>query len=284
MKPSPFEYHAPTSLDEALDILGSVGAEGAPLAGGQSLVPLMNLRLARPAHVVDINRIDGLDTLEYESGRLRVGALVRNADMERSELVGAQLPIAAGVVPFIGYPAIRHRGTVAGSLAHADPAAEWPCLALALDADITLARSGSRRSIAASDFFVTMLTTVKEPDELLTEVSFRTDLASWGFYEFARRHGDFAIIAAVAALRLESGSIAEARIALAGAGDRPIRVREAEDAISGELMTQEAVDKAAEIARDVVEPLEDIHGSSAYRKKLVGVAVERAMKKVLDGS
>jgi CO/xanthine dehydrogenase FAD-binding subunit len=284
MKPSPFEYHAPTSLDEALDILGSVGAEGAPLAGGQSLVPLMNLRLARPAHVVDINRIGGLDTLEHESGRLRVGALVRHADMERSEVVRAQLPIAAGVVPFIGYPAIRHRGTVVGSLAHADPAAEWPCLALALDAEITLARSGSRRSIAASDFFMTMLTTVKEPDELLTEVSFRTDLASGGFYEFARRHGDFAIIAAVAALRLESGSIAEARIALAGAGDRPIRVREAEDAITGEPMTQEAVGRAAEIARDVVEPLEDIHGSSAYRKKLVEVAVERAMKKVLDGS
>lgn len=284
MKPSRFEYHAPTSLDEALDILGSVGPEGTPLAGGQSLTPLMNLRLARPAHVVDINRIGGLDTLEHESGRLRVGALVRHADMERSGVVRDRLPIAASMVPFIGYPAIRHRGTVVGSLAHADPAAEWPCLALALDAEITLARSGSRRSIGASDFFMTMLTTVKEPDELVTEVSFRTDLASWGFYEFARRHGDFAIIAAVAALRLEEGSIAEARIALAGASDRPIRVPEAEDAISGEPLTQEAVDRAGEIARDVVEPLEDIHGSSAYRKQLVGVAVERALKDALDGS
>lgn len=284
MKPAPFEYHAPTSLDDALEILGSLGSEAAPLSGGQSLTPLMNLRLARPAHLVDINRISGLDGLHHKDGRLAVGALVRHAGMERSDVVGAHLPIAAAVVPFIGYPAIRHRGTVVGSLAHADPAAEWPCLALALDAEITLARTGSDRKVAAGDFFTTMLTTVKEPDELLTEVSFRTDFDAWGFYEFARRHGDFAVIAAVVALNQEGDSIAEARVAIAGAGDRPLRVTEAEEAISGEPLTEEMARRAGEIAGEVVEPLEDIHGSSAYRKKLVEVAVERAILQAADGS
>lgn len=284
MKPAPFEYHLPTSLNDALDILGSIGAEAAPLAGGQSLTPLMNLRLARPAHIVDINRIGGLDGLRQEEDRLRVGALVRHSDIERSGLVREHLPLLATVVPFIGYPAIRHRGTVVGSLAHADPAAEWPCLAIALDAEITLTRTGSERMVAADDFFTTMLTTVKEPDELLTGVSFRTDFDAWGFYEFARRHGDFAVIAAVVALRLEDDSIADARIALAGAGDRPLRVREAEDAIRGESLTVETAARASEIAREAVEPLEDIHGSSAYRKELVGVAVDRAMRGAADGS
>lgn len=284
MKPAPFEYHAPTTLDEALDILASTGADAAPLAGGQSLTPLMNLRLARPAHIVDINRIGGLDHLGQDNGRLRVGALVRHADMERSSVVREHLPVVATVVPLIGYPAIRHRGTVVGSLAHADPAAEWPSLALALDAEITLVRTGSQRQVAAEGFFTTTLTTIKEPDELLTEVSFRTDFDACGFYEFARRHGDFAIIAAVVALELEGDSIADARIALAGAADRPLRVNEAEDAIRGEPLTAETAVRAGEVAREAVEPLEDIHGSSDYRRDLVEVAVDRAMKRAVNGS
>jgi CO/xanthine dehydrogenase FAD-binding subunit len=204
--------------------------------------------------------------------------------MERSDAVREALPLAAEIVPFIGYRAIRHRGTVVGSIAHADPAAEWPCLALALDAEITLTRTGSQRNIPAGEFFVTMLTTVKEPDELLTEVSFRTDFNSWGFYEFARRHGDFAVIAAVAALSLEGDLITDSRIALAGASDRPVRVTEVEDAIRGWPLVAETAQTAAQIASEVTDPLEDIHGSSAYRKKLVGVAVERAMRQAADGS
>jgi carbon-monoxide dehydrogenase medium subunit len=284
MKPAPFEYHAPDTLAEALDILRPLGSEAAPLAGGQSLTPLMNLRLARPTHLVDINRIDGLDEIRRDNGRLRIGALVRHAAMERSDVARDALPLVTEIVPLIGYRAIRHRGTVVGSLAHADPAAEWPCLALALDAEITLARTGSQRNVPAEDFFVTMLTTAKEPDELLTEVSFRTDFDAWGFYEFARRHGDFAVIAAVVALSLEGDSINDCRIALAGASDRPVRVTEVEDAIRGGSLAAETTQTAAEIAREVTDPLEDIHGSSAYRKKLIGVAVERAMRQAADGS
>lgn len=282
MKPAPFEYHAPTTLEEALGTLASIGAEAAPLAGGQSLTPLMNLRLARPAHVVDINRIPDLGYLQFEDDRLRVGALVRHADMERSQEVRRRLPLVAAAVPFIGYPAIRHRGTVVGSLAHADPAGEWPCLALALDAEITLTRSGSQRRVAANGFFQTMLTTIKEPDELLTEVSFRTDVDAWGFYEFARRHGDFAVIAAAVTLSLENGAISDSRISLAGAADRPIRIDEAEKMVAGEPLNGETASRAAAVARDVIDPLEDIHGSSLYRKELVGVAVERAFKQAAD--
>lgn len=284
MKPPPFEYHAPSTLEEALETLASTGPDAAPLAGGQSLTPLMNLRLARPSHIVDLNRIEGLDRVEFDGENLNVGALVRHADMERSPGVRSRLPLASAVVPFIGYPAIRHRGTVVGSLAHADPAAEWPCLALALDAQVTLASSRGRRKVPAIEFFQTMLTTVKEPDELLTEVSFRTDFDAWGFYEFARRYGDFAVIAAAVTIRLDNGAIADSRISLAGASDRPIRVQGAEDAIAGEPLTAETAARAGSAAEEAVDPLEDIHGSSAYRKQLVGVAVERALRGAADRS
>jgi len=277
MKPAPFQYHSPATLPEAFELLGSLGAEAAPLAGGQSLVPLMNLRLARPSTIIDINRVESLDYVRVDEGSLRVGPLVRHATMERSNTVREALPIASAVVPFIGYPAIRHRGTVVGSIAHADPAAEWPCVALAFDAEVTLAKTGSARTVPADAFFKTLLTTVREPDELVTEVAFSTRFDSWGFYEFARRHGDFAVIAAALALRTNDGVIAEARISLAGAGERPLRVPEAEEALVGEPLTAEMAGIAGSAAKEVVEPVEDIHGSSSYRRELVGVAVERAM-------
>lgn len=284
MKPPPFEYHAPTSLDEALEILDSLGSDAVPLAGGQSLVPLMNLRLARPANVVDINRIAGLDEIGVEEGRLTVGPLVRHSQIEASPEARDELPILSTVVPFIGYPAIRHRGTVVGSLAHADPAAEWPCVAVALDAEITLRSHGAERVVGADGFFTTMLTTVKEPGELLTGVSFRTDFDAFGFYEFARRHGDFAIIAAMVALELEGDSVKGARVSVAGVSDRPLRVAEAEAAIVGRALTPETADLAGDAAAEAVEPFEDIHGSSSYRKKLVGVAVGRALRQAGDRS
>jgi len=284
MKPAPFEYHAPVTLSEALDLLGALHVEAAPLAGGQSLTPLMNLRLARPAHIVDLNRISDLDYVRVENGTLRVGALVRHAEMGRSDVVRRALPVAPAVVPFIGYPAIRHRGTVVGSIMHADPAAEWPCLALAFDAAVTLARSGSTRTISADSFFQTMLTTVREPNELATEIAFSTRFDTWGFYEFARRFGDFAVIAAAVALRTSDGVVSEARVSLAGASDRPLRVPDAENAMLEQPLSTESSATAATAARDAVEPLEDIHGSSAYRRDLVGVAVERALTQALNRS
>jgi carbon-monoxide dehydrogenase medium subunit len=277
MKPAPFEYHAPATLPEALDLLAELGVEAAPLAGGQSLTPLMNLRLARPANIVDLNRIGSLDFVRVDNGALRVGALVRHAEMERSEKVREALPVAPAVAPFIGYPAIRHRGTVVGSIAHADPAAEWPCVALAFDAEVALAKVGSTRTVPAESFFKTLLTTVREPDELVTEVAFSTRFDTWGFHEFARRFGDFAVIAAAVAVRTSDGVVAEARISLAGAGDRPLRVFEAEDTLVGKPLSLDAAAAAAAVAMDVVEPLEDIHGSAGYRRDLAGVAVERAL-------
>ncbi len=247
-------------------------------------MPLMNLRLARPAHIVDINRVDGLNGIHRDNGRLHVGALVRHAEMEQSTEALASLPILSQVIPMIGYPAIRHRGTVVGSIAHAEPAAEWPCLAVALDAELVLRRTGSQRTVPAGEFFQTMLTTTKEPGELLTEVSFRTDFDSYGFYEFARRHGDFAVVAAAVALRFEEGTISNARISLAGASDRPLRVPEAEASISGKEAAAELATRAAETAMESVDPLEDIHGSSEYRRELVGVAVERAVRQAVEGS
>ncbi|MGH8916139.1 MAG: FAD binding domain-containing protein, partial [Acidimicrobiia bacterium] len=196
MKPAPFEYHAPATLPEALDLLAELGAEATPLAGGQSLTPLMNLRLARPVNIMDLNRIDSLGSVRVDDDALRIEALVRHSTMERSEEVHGVFPVARSVAPFIGYPAIRHRGTVVGSIAHADPAAEWPCLALAFDAQINLARAGSSRTVPAESFFKTTLTTARESDELVTEVAFDIGFDAWGFYEFARRHGDFAVIAA----------------------------------------------------------------------------------------
>ncbi|MDH3463559.1 MAG: xanthine dehydrogenase family protein subunit M [Acidimicrobiia bacterium] len=284
MKPPPFEYHVPGSLEEALEILGSLGADALPLAGGQSLVPLMNLRLARPAHIVDINRIEGFNRIDIDEGRLSVGPLVRHSDMERSPEVRGSLPIVSQVVPFIGYPAIRHRGTVAGSLAHADPAAEWPCLALGLDAEITLSQTGSSRTVEADRFFKTMLTTVREPNELLTKVSFRTDFNSLGFYEFARRHGDFAIIAAMVAFQMDGDTITSCRVSLAGAADRPVRVREAEDAVTGRPLNPQTASRAGAAVVETVDPLEDIHGSADYRRELAGVAVERAIARAGEWS
>jgi carbon-monoxide dehydrogenase medium subunit len=282
MKPAPFDYHVPDTLEEALQIMSELGSDAAPLAGGQSLTPLMNLRLARPTNLVDMNRIDSLNSIQVEGDALKIGALVRHAQVERSEVVRDVLPMATFVAPFIGYPAIRHRGTVVGSIAHADPAAEWPCLALALDAEVVLRDSERTRSVAGEEFFQTMLTTVREPSELITEVSFNTSFSAWGFYEFARRHGDFAIIAAAAALRVTDGAVADARISLAGARDRPVRVPEVEQAVNGKELSGDLAEEAGQIAREVVQPLEDIHGSSEYRRKLIGVAIERALGDATD--
>lgn len=284
MKPAPFDYHAPDTLEEAIQLMDELGSDATPLAGGQSLTPMMNLRLARPANLVDLNRIGSLDTLEVDTAELRIGALVRHSTIERSDVIRDALPMARFVTPFIGYPAIRHRGTVVGSIAHADPAAEWPCLALALDTEVTLVKAGATRTLAAKDFFQTMLTTAREPTELVTEVSFSTEFPVWGFFEFARRHGDFAIIAAATALQMVDGVVTQSRISLAGARDRPVRASEAEQSLIGEELSSDVAAQAGQIAMDGVEPLGDIHGSAEYRGKLVKVAVERALNDAIDRS
>ena len=226
MKPPPFEYHAPGSLPEALDLLARLGPDAKVLAGGQSLVPLLNLRLARPAHLVDINNLAELGEIQPLDGGLKIGAMVRQRAAERSDLVRERCPLMAEALPFIGHPQIRNRGTVGGSLAHADPASELPAVAAALDADLVVQSVRGERVLKPEDFFVSFLTTSLEPDELLVELRVPAwpSGAGWAYLEISRRHGDFAMVGVASIVRLAAdGSVAEARLAYTGAGGAPIR-------------------------------------------------------------
>ena len=281
MKPPRFDYHAPVSLDEAQALLARHGDGARVLAGGQSLMPMLNFRLARPAHVVDVNRVRGLDGIAVApGGGLRLGALVRQRALERSALVAERAPMVAQAMPFVGHPQIRTRGTLGGSLAHADPAAELPAVMLALDAVLTLRRAGGERTVAAADFFVAELTTALRPGELLTEVALPPWPARAGgeLREVAIRRGDFALGGAVATLALDAGGrVAAARIVCFGVGPRPLRVLAAEGALVGGAPSPAAFAEAGRIASAAVDPPEDIHASAGYRKRLAGVLTARAL-------
>ncbi len=279
MKPPPFEYRAPASLDEALTLLAQHGDEARLLAGGQSLVPLLAFRLARPRLLIDLNRLTELTTVEVDGG-LVLGAMVRDRVAERSELVRSHAPLLAEALPLIGHPAIRTRGTVGGSLAHADPAAELPAVVVALGAEL-LARSAPHgaRSIAASDFFMGYFTTALEPDEILTAIRFPKPPASAGacFAEVSRRHGDFAMVGAAAVLSLDGGRVSEARLALTGVAGAPVRPRDAEQIVVGAEPGAEVFEEAADIATQGLTPPSDVHATSAYRRRLARVLVRRAL-------
>ena len=281
MKPPPFEYHAPESLDEAVALLAAHGDECRPLAGGQSLVPLLNFRLARPAHLVDLNWADGFPGFEAGPSGLSIGAMVRQRRAERSPEVQAGCPLLVDALSLIGHPAIRNRGTVGGSIAHADPAAELPAVALALDAELVARGPRGERTVGAPDFFVGHYSTALQPDECLV----RVDLppwppgAGWSIQETARRHGDFAIAAAAAVVELDgAGTVARARVALAGVADRPVRATAAEEVLAGAVAGPEAIGAAAEQAAVGIDPPSDLHGSAAYRRHVVQVLVRRALE------
>ena len=285
MKPPRFAYHAPQALPELLETLSAAGDEAVVLAGGQSLLPMLNLRLAAPSHVIDLGRVPGLDSVDSPDGRVEVGAMVTHRRMETDPVVAASAPLAQRAAGFVGYRAIRNRGTVGGSVAHADPAAEWPIVLLALDGAVGLASVRGRRSVAAEDFFESVYTTAKRPDEVVTSLSFSARFArNWGFSEFQRRVGDFATVAVAVACAAESGEITEARVAIAGVADRPLRCPEAEAALSSGART--AASDAAEAACDSVEPISDVHGSSSFRKRLVYAETLRAAHQALgrDGT
>jgi aerobic carbon-monoxide dehydrogenase medium subunit len=280
VKPPRFDYHAPTTVDEAVALLGRYGGDAKVLAGGQSLVPLMNFRLARPSYLVDINGLDALAGVARLNGRITIGAMTRQRDAASHEQVIAQLPILAEAISFIGHPAIQNRGTVGGSFAHADPAAELPVVALALDAQLNLQRLQDTRTVDADKFTLGYLSTVLEPDELLMAVSFAvpTDGSGWCFTEVARRHGDFALVAVAALLTLDdAGAIASARLALGGVGAAPVRARAAERVLVGQPATDEAFRAAAAAADDVLDPEDDLHASAAYRRHLASVLIRRAL-------
>ena len=281
MKPAPFDYVRPETLDEALAELARGGEDAKPLAGGQSLVPLLNMRLARPEALVDLNRIPGLDGIGVEDGRLVIGAMTRQREVERSDVVRRTQPLVQEAVRLIAHPQIRNRGTIGGSLAHADPAAELPAAAVALGAQFRVVGPQAERTIPAEDFFVTFLTTALQPDEVLTEISFPSQTAGsgWSVQEVARRHGDFALAGAFVTFAPDGGSrCREVRIALFGVGATPVRAFEAEAALCGEQPTEAALDAAAsKVTAGLGEPLGDIHASSEFRSHLATVMTRRAL-------
>jgi carbon-monoxide dehydrogenase medium subunit len=282
VKPASFEYVAPRSLDEALKSLAEYGSAAKILAGGQSLVPLMNMRLASPAVLVDINEVSGLDRLSTWDGGVSIGALVRQSTLERADLIRQRLPLLTEAAALIGHPAIRNRGTVGGSLAHADPAAELPAALLALEAQVVATGPRGERSLAADAFFTGYLTTALAPDELVTEVRVPGVPPGTGsaFLEMARRSGDFAVCGAAALVTLNaSGRIDRVRLALCGVGGGPLRARAVEQALVGELPDRAAIANAAQrVTAEIFDPPSDIHGSAAYRRKLAVVMTRRAVE------
>ena len=282
MKPAPFEYRAPASSAEATEILAALGDDAKVLAGGQTLVAAMNFRMARPAVLVDINRAADLDYCRIEAGTLRVGALTRHAAFEGPLTDGPLGALLPEVAHHIAHLPIRVRGTFCGSLAHADPAAEWCLLARTLDADMVADSAAGRRIIAAEDFFVSILTTALDDTELLAEVRLPLLDGSWrlGFAEFARRAGDFALTMALAALQLgDDGRIAAARIGVGAVEDRPIRAAAAERSLVGEEPGPELFAAAAEAAAHHVDPTSDLHASADYRRDLARAMIRRALER-----
>jgi len=281
MKPAPFIRHAPKTLDEALTILGRVAPQdGRILAGGQSLVPIMAFRLAKPAHLVDINEVEGLDRIMTEGQVLSIGACVRHAAFHKSVVDNPLGKLLTTIAHHIAHYPIRMRGTFCGSLAHADPASEWCLTAATLDATIVAKSTRGERLIAAKDFFAGLMTTTLADDELLVEVRLPL-LASdtkFGFNEFSRRAGDFAMAAALVTYRLQAGKIAEARVGLGGAEARPRRIEDAETALNGQPPGDKVFRAAAETAAAAVDPLEDHQTSADYRRDLVRAVVRRALE------
>lgn len=281
MKPAPFEYADPGTVSEVISLLKQHEGEAKILAGGQSLMPLLNMRLARPGLIVDVNKLSDLDYIRQEDGWLVIGALTRHRTVERSELVKSHQPLLHQAALFIGHPQIRNRGTMGGSLAHADPAAEYPAVAVALGAELRAVGPGGGRTIPAEEFFLTYLTTALEPSEMLTQARFPMlpPNTGWGFQEVARRHGDFALAGAAVTLSLdEGGRCSAARIALFGVGPVPTRAEEAEQMLIGERLDERLFQQAGLKASEAItEPISDIHASAEFRQHLAGVLTRRAL-------
>jgi CO/xanthine dehydrogenase FAD-binding subunit len=282
VKPPPFDYQAPDTLEEALDALAEYGYDAKILAGGQSLIPVLNFRLAQPAVLVDVNRIDGLERIEVEEGRLRFGALVRQAALERDPQVAHHDPLLAEIVPWVAHPQIRNRGTLGGSLAHADPAAELPVWALARDARLKLERRGGERWVDAAEFYVGLMTTVLEPQEMVTEIEVPALAAGagWAFEEFARRHGDYALMGVSALVELEGGRCRSARLVYLSAGEVPRPAPEACRLLESEGWSEAAIERAATHAAETeIDPSPDIHASVAFKRHLAVVLTRRALRR-----
>ena len=284
MKPPPFRYERPEGLEEALALLATYGDEAKVLAGGCSLVPMLNMRLARPEVLVDVNRIDGLAGVHAEDGTVSTGAMLRQSALERSPQLRGALPLVAACAPYIGHFVTRNRGTVGGSLAHADARGELPLALLTLGGSVLARSQRGKRSITAEDLFLYHFTSALEPDELLCEVRWRAAGPGWGygFAEMAQRHGDYALAMAACTLRRRNGSVAEARLGLGAVADRPLLAVEAASALVGQNLDgpggAAVVTEAAGLAAAAAEPFEDLHASVAYRRHLVRLLSEQVIR------
>jgi aerobic carbon-monoxide dehydrogenase medium subunit len=280
------EYEAPTTVAEAVDLLAEHGDEASVLAGGQSLIPLLALRLARPAVLIDINGVDELAGVSQTNGQVAIGAMTRDYVAEESQTVADAVPLLAAALPLIGHEAIRSRGTIGGSLAHADPAAELPAVARALNAEFVVRGPSGERVIPAAQWFEGYLTTSRRPDELLVEVRFPAAGPDTGtsFTEVARRHGDFAIVGLATSLVLSGGVISDARLAFAGVSEVPVRATAAEELLAGERPSAELFDEAARRATEDLDPPADLHGSSDYRKTVAAAVVRRGLRAAADNA
>ena len=282
MKPAAFRYHAPKTVDEAVALLAEFADDdGRVLAGGQSLVPTMAFRLARPAHLVDINGVEALNRIAVTDGKLVIGACVRHSAFHKPVCEGPLGKLLTDVVHHIAHYPIRTRGTFCGSLAHADPASEWCLVLAALDGEVVAKSVRGARTIAARDFFKGIMTTALRDDELLVEARLPLLPADTrcGFYEFSRRAGDFALAAAVGIYRVDGGKIAEPRLAIGAAEVNPRRIAQAERALAGAAPGDQAFRAAAQAAMDAIDPMEDIINSAEFRRDLVVAVARRALER-----
>ncbi len=286
MLPAAFEYHRPETLDEALSLLNDHGDEGKVLAGGQSLIPLMKLRFAAPGHLIDINRIPGLDGVQEADGQLRVGALTRHATLEHSDLLKQRYPVMAQAAPMISDPIVRNLGTIGGSLAHADPAGDWGSVMLAMGATVVVRSSTGEREIPIAEFLQDTFTTSLEPNEIVTEIRVpQPGGRSGGAYlKMERKVGDFATVAVGVHLDLANGTIGAAGIALTAVGSKNIEATEAEQHLAGAEPTEDAFAEAGRLAAAAADPVSDVRGSADYKRHVVDVFVRRGLARALDSA
>lgn len=282
MKPAPFEYHAPNSIDEALFILHNSGGDAKILAGGQSLVPAMNFRVVQPSVLIDLNRVSALGYIHEENDQLKIGSMTRERHLEFNESVIKRTPLLHEAAPHIAHPQIRNRGTIGGSIVNADPAAELPVLMLASQARLKARNASSERWIDAQDFFVGMFTTALEPDEILVEIEipFMPPRTGWSFLEVAPRAGDYAMMGVAALVTLdESGKCQAAKLVYLNAGDGPMDAGEAAQLLQGQLVREELINTAAERASSTeITPFGNIHASVEYQRHLANVLTKKALK------
>ena len=284
MLPAPFEYHAPRTIDEALDLLDQFGDEGKVLAGGQSLIPLLKLRFASPGHLVDINKINELDFIEERDGTLRIGPLFRHKAAERSSLLTSRYQVMADAAPQIADPIIRNRGTIAGSVAHADPSGDWGSVLLAMDADLVLRSKRGNRTVKVRDFFSGPFSTALEPTEILSEIRIPAAKAMSGgaYLKLERKVGDFATVAVAVHLRMDDGKVGSAGIGLTAVGPQNIKAEKAEAVLRGAQLDDDVIKEAAALAAEAADPKADQRGSVEYKRNIVRVFTQRGLKRAAE--